>query len=246
MPYGILKINKKINKDGIKMKKTKILLSCLLAGLFLVSCGEKTPGKDKPSNSKVINVNGNVITVNYENNTEDTQKFFVYADENLGYNWKGEFEFYDIEKSTYDFGLFFNDLELEDNGIGGVISDLAILKASGMYSHDSNTAFQYKWFVAKAEELLSDFKNLEFPNSTSDTVNSTTTDISYKEIKNSKATMKIELKEGSNKRVDFDFPGGSFRMYDKYIDSNPCKSGYFLKIPAGSKCHLKLTISPLN
>jgi hypothetical protein len=241
MPYGILKINKKNNKDGIKMKKTKILLSCLLAGLFLVSCGEKTPGKDKPSNSKVINVNGNVVTVNYENNTEDTQKFFVYADENLGYNWKGEFEFYDIEKSTYDFGIFFDG----DEKSSSITTDLAILKASGMFSHDSNTYLQYKWFVAKGDEGLSNFKNLEFPTITQNTANSTTTDILYNKINDSKATMNIKLEIDTNNRVMFNFPAGSFRMFDQTA-STQRKSGYFLKIPAGSKCHLKLTISPLN
>ncbi|MCR5435636.1 MAG: hypothetical protein K6E97_01065 [Treponema sp.] len=225
------------------MKKTKILLSCLLAGLFLVSCGEKTPGKDKPSNSKVINVNENVVTINYENNTEDTQKFFVYTDENLGYNWEGEFEFYDIEKSTYDFGIFFDAFENEEDDT--TMTDLTVLKASGMFSHDSNTYLQYKWFMAKGIERLSNLKNTEFPNLIQDTVNSTTTDILYNIINDSKATMKIELEEGSNKRVDFDCPGGTFRMFDK-TTSTQCKSGYFLKIPAGSKCHLKLTISPLN
>ena len=88
------------------MKLTKILSisAILLAGLMLTGCQnepgsggtsgsdpEKTPTGIKAKDVIRVSNNGKTVNINYTNNTDEEQKFLLFAGETFGYDFGGRY-----------------------------------------------------------------------------------------------------------------------------------------------------------
>lgn len=232
------------------MKKTKLfLLSALIfAGLTFTGCNNGTSNGNGETggtgsgkeDSKVFSLSkdGKTVTIDYTNETEEEQKFLVFAGENLGYNFKGNFELYEQETdSPYEFGMIFDYYE-EERSVCLIHCD--ILKLSILNKENNRTQYKYQ-FGTKDGFPLEDFENFNFYPF-----------YSYSNIIEDEIILKnsvdnrfvFAVRENNDKIIASTPDLAGFKLNPKA--TVPTKFGYYLIIPAGSTCHLKLTISDLK
>ena len=236
------------------MKKTKLFLvsALIFAGLTFTGCNNGTSNGSGVTggsgagteDTKVIQLSedGKTVTIDYTNETEEEQKFLVFAGENLGYNFKGNFDFFNLDNSaSYKFGMFF-DYRVTNPNTNLAHCDLVELNTLGIKSQENNNYLQYNFFISNTGSIVNDFMELNFDKA--DTVDSVKTENSAIRIKD-KTSLDIEVKleDGAKKPSIYSRGTKLYSLLDKTTD--PTKFGYFLIIPAGSTCHLKLTISYL-
>lgn len=228
------------------MKLTKILSisAILLAGLMLTGC-QNEPGSggtsgNNPTGIKAKDVirvsnNGKTVEINYTNNTDEEQKFLLFAGKTFGYDFGGRYYIYNPEgDKEYKFGMIY------DYSINNYDPDCCYcinLELDSLNSTEDLPRIQT--IAAAGEFLVKNFNNLDFSEI-----------ISYHGNKDGPSNM--ELNDGKNDYIYFNLVtdsdkikinGNYFPELKKITPANDdSQYGYYLIIKSGSTCHLKLNL----
>lgn len=232
------------------MKLTKILSvsAILLAGLMLTGC-QKEPGSggtsgNNPENNPTgikaedvikVSEDGKTVEINYTNNTDEEQKFLLFAGETFGYNISGRFYVYNPEGDTkYKFGMFY-DYCLNKEDCLCFIAEL-----ESMEKENSKPKIQTTF--TSGELLITKFNNLYFDDI-----------ISYHGVKGNPGILTIN-EQGFDKSVFFNLTvdsdnlkadGNYFNKLKNIViqtDISKKEYGFYLQIQAGSTCKLKFEL----
>lgn len=230
------------------MKLTKILSisAILLAGLMLTGC-QNEPGSggtsgNNPTGIKAKDVirvsnNGKTVNINYTNNTDEEQKFLLFAGETFGYDFGGRYYIYNPEGDTkYKFGMFYN-YYINPN----IEEDCLCFIAEMESLEKENSTPKVQTTLASGEFLVKDFNNLDFSEI-----------ISYHGIKDTSILTIYEygyddsaffnLKTNSDKLIANGNYFKELKNINKADHINKKKYGFYLQIQPGSTCHLKFEI----
>ncbi len=229
------------------MKLTKILSvsAILLAGLMLTGC-TKEPGSsgtsgNNPENNPtgikaedviIVSNDGKTVKINYTNNTDEEQKFLLFAGENFGYNFCGEYYIYNPEgDAKYKFGMFYDYTYDSNENALCFIAEIESLEKQNSIPNIQTT-------VASGFFAISDFNNLDF----SEIIN-------YHGRKSNPGVLTIR-EQGYDDSVYFNLrktgsqisSDGNYFVELKNIELGTGKYGFYLIIQPKSTCKLNFKI----
>lgn len=235
------------------MKLTKILSisAILLAGLMLTGCQkepgsggttgsdpEKTPTGIKAKDVIRVSNNGKTVNINYTNNTDEEQKFLLFAGETFGYDFSGQYYIYNPEgDAKYRFGMFY------DYCINpGINEDCLYFIAEIESVEKENSKLKIQTTFASGEYTVNTFNNLDFSYLVDYHGRKNGPDIAPMYDQGYNDSFYFNLITDSDK---LKANGNHFTELKNIViqdDISKKDYGFYLQIEAGSTCHLKFEI----